>query len=272
VELDLLEWIPGHRGPFLWRIEGHENELAQANAASLAIMKTKIYPIKTGILLLVSILFCLPATSQTETPAEEVTVVDGVSQVEKDGEWIPLEKELALASTIKVQTNGTFTVDGGKARTLKEGQILRKDGYLLNPDGTMAPVYDRITAESIGVTTLFRDGTGSLLTTPYKLPNGIQVSPDGTMILANGKMKRLVPGQMLKLNGEVLSAKDTVTMRDGTVYAQKEGVQYKVEPNRSFTMNDGTKVFGSGKLVGMDGSEQTLSEGEVITLPGVTTK
>ena len=235
-------------------------------------MKTKTFPINTGILILVCSLFCLPATSPAETPAENVTVMAGVSQVEKDGEWIPLEKELDLASTIKVQTNGTFTVDGGKARALKEGQILRKDGYLLNPDGTMAPVYDRITAESIGVVTLFRDGAGTRLTQPYKLPDGTQVSPDGTMILPDGKLKRLVPGQMLKLNGDFLSAKDTVTMKDGTVYAQKEGVRYKIEPNRSFTMNDGTRVYGSGKIVGMDGSEQTLSEGEVITLPGVTSK
>lgn len=232
-------------------------------------MNTKTHLNTTGILLLVASLFCLPAAAQDIASAEKVTVKEGVTHAQKDGEWISLDKELELATAIKVQTNGTFTVDGGKPRPLKEGQILRNDGYLVNGDGTMAPVYDRLTVERIGEVTLHQDGASRQLTQPYKLPNGAQVMPDGTMITPQGKLNRLVPGQMFKLSGDALLAKDSVTMQGGTVYVQKEGKRYKIEPNRMLIMNDGTKVYGTGKVVKMDGSQQMLQEGDIITVPGV---
>src|SRR5437016_1937807 len=59
-------------------------------------------------------------------------------------EWVPTTENMAIPGGIKVFTNGTFQINDAKVRTLKEGQILRADGHLVNPDGATMPVFDHI--------------------------------------------------------------------------------------------------------------------------------
>ena len=53
--------------------------------------------------------------------------------------------------------------DRGKTRHLQEGQLLRLDGYLLNPDGSIMPAFDHIAMSGPKVM-VFRDGEGEALT------------------------------------------------------------------------------------------------------------
>ena len=57
--------------------------------------------------------------------------------------------------------------------------------------------------------------------------------------------------------------------RAGTVCVQKEGARFPIQEKRSIMMNDGTKVFGTGRIVGPADQETYLSNGEILTLPGV---
>ena len=42
-----------------------------------------------------------------------------------------------------------------------------------------------------------------------------------------------------------------------------------IQPGRSIMMNEGTKVFGEGKVVSKDGTITNLREGQIITIEGV---
>lgn len=221
-----------------------------------------------GVLSALSFVFTGTAAAQGQK-MDQVVFKNGVVHAEQKGLLVPLEAEVELSPTIQVQTNGTFTVKGGKPRPLKEGQVLRKDGYLLNPNGNMAPVFDRVVMERGNVVVVYKDGVGASLAKPITLPNKWSVSPDGTMTLPNGAFSRMIEGQMVELDGAPIPAKDTVTLINGQVVIQKEGGQLKLARGQTFMMNEGTKVFGTGKLVTMDGREIPLKEGEVILLQGV---
>lgn len=184
------------------------------------------------------------------------------------GKWIPLKEDLDLNATIKVSTNGTFTVNKGKPRELKEGQILNKDGMLQSPDGKLEPVIDHAVLVK-GKMMIYKDGTGTPLTREMTLPNGTRIDPSGTVRTFDGKLRRLIEGQMFQLDGTVVPAKDTVALLKGKVVVQKEGEQYEVQRGRTIMMNDGTKVFGEGYVVKRDGSRLTLAEGQILTVEGV---
>ena len=197
-----------------------------------------------------------------------VVMKDGKPTLQVDGEFKPLEKDLALTPAITVLTNGTFTVHEGSPRELKEGQTLRKDGMLLNPNGTIATVEDHAILLK-GKVWIYQNGSGAPLQTEFAMPDGTRISATGQIRTASGEFRRMVEGQMFKLTGEALPTKDSVTMRNGTVFVQKEGTQFAIKPRQSIMMNDGTKVYGSGKLENRDGATQTVAEGQVILLPGI---
>lgn len=221
------------------------------------------------MLFLVFTLFCAGLFAATMANLGTVYYKNGAVQVQKEGVLTPLEQELDLSATIKVQTNGTFTVQGGKPRNFKEGQVLRKDGYLLSADGTIVPVFDRIVMEKGNVVMVYKDGEAAPLTRDVTLPNKLSITPKGTMTLPNGELSRLIEGQMVQPDGTFLPSRDTVTLKNGQVFVQKEGAQFQVAPGRTIMMNDGTKVFGSGKMVSRDGTTTPLKENEVVILQGV---
>lgn len=145
-------------------------------------------------------------------------------------EWLPLEKELALAANITVFTNAQFQVKDGRKRSLAEGQILRADGFLLNTDGTTEPVCDHLIMQGGGVVVV-RDGEAQSLTGSFTLPDGSVIERDGSYVRAGaGRRSRLVDGQMVKLNGESLPGLDTISLRNGKVVVYK-----KAEPCSRWT-------------------------------------
>lgn len=199
---------------------------------------------------------------------------DGVTRKGKElflvkaGRSEPLTQELDLPHGIKVMTNGFFTVNGGKARELLDGQRLGTDGMLTSPDGRIEPVMDHITLRD-GKVVVVRDGQGETLEQPMKLPNGARLTPDGTMRTANGRVHRLADGQLFALTGEALAAKDTITLRDGKVIVQKDGSQFEVTAHETLLMSEGTKVLGDGTVIKKDGTKFKLTEGQVVTVEGV---
>jgi sugar lactone lactonase YvrE len=232
-------------------------------------MKTPSFRLRPGIILLLSTLFCLAASAKDVPSVDQVTAKDGVTMIPQGQTYVALDQEINLTSSIKVSTNATFTVNGGKPRKLEDGAILAKNGMLTTTDGKTSPVVDHITMKN-GQLLVYKDGAASPLTRDYVFPNGTRLSPDGTIRTRNGRLVRMIEGQIMELSGESIPAKDTVTLRDGTVYVQKEGSQFKVDSNRSIMMNDGTKVFGDGTVLKRNGERINLSEGQILTLPGVT--
>lgn len=189
--------------------------------------------------------------------------------VERAGQTQPMTEDVMLPGEIAVSTNGTFRVAGGKPRPLRDGDRLEADGMLTSADGRTAPVFDHLTRQGTQVL-LVRDGQAAPLSQPFVLSNGIRVLPDGTLQLPSGRVRRLLDGQLLALSGAVIAAQDTVTLRQGVVWVQKDGAQFSVARGRSLMMNDGTKVFGDGNVVRPDGQKLKLVEGQILKLPGVT--
>jgi hypothetical protein len=190
--------------------------------------------------------------------------------VTRAGKTEPMTEPVTLPNDIKVATNGTFTVKSGKERQLKEGQVLGKDGMLTSSDGSIEPVFDHVALKA-GKMMLVKDGQSSLLTTELRLEDGSRVTPDGTLTTKDGRQRRLLDGQLVRLNGAELPAKDTIILRQGQVWVQKDGSPLKVDPGRSIMMNDGTKVLGDGTVIMKDGKRVKLTEGEILTIEGVVT-
>ena len=179
----------------------------------------------------------------------------------------PFTNSVALNSEITVLTNGTFTVSGGAQRSLSEGQILSGEGRLMSPGGKLELVYDHVTID-LGQVTLVKDGKRSPVTAPLTLPTGAKITPEGWVTSADGKRSRLLDGQMVRLSGSVVASRDTITLTGGVVIVQKDGARLRVAGSSSMMMSDGTKVFGTGRVLYRDGREEKLSEGQIIVVEG----
>ena len=125
---------------------------------------------------------------------------------------------------------------------MKEGQVLRADGYLLNPDGSTTPVCDHIAMIGARVM-VFKDGEGEALADPLTLPDGSVINPDGFYTRPGGGYSRLVDGQLLTLEGASLAGLDTISFRNGRVVVYKAGALIPLQsPNVIMGMYDGTRV------------------------------
>jgi hypothetical protein len=197
---------------------------------------------------------------------EKVVNRDGKVQAQVGGTLQPMKAPVAFAGGILVNTNGAFKVGGGKERKLENGQAITPDGMLHKPDGTIGPVFDHYVAKGNRVY-LVKDGGGPApVTQNVVLADGSVLSPDGTLRGAGG-LKRLLEGNTLRLDGNVIPTLDTVTFKGGKVVVQKDGAIIPVAS--SITMNDGTRVLANGTMISFDGKKTTkLKEGETITLPG----
>ncbi len=80
---------------------------------------------------------------------------------------------------------------------------------------------------------------------------------------------RVIDGLLFGPNGETMPTVDTISLQQGKVVVQKEGTRITIPPGRSIMMNEGTKVFGDGRVVGKDGQITVLTEGQIITIEGV---
>ncbi len=209
----------------------------------------------------------LPA--QSTSSQENVTCRTNRTLLQHGGEWALLESEIAMPGGIKVFTNATFQINDGNVRHLREGQILRSDGFLLNPDGSSMPVFDHIVMRGAAVKVV-KDGESAVLTDALVLPDGSVINPDGTYGRPNGRTSRLVDGQLLTLEGASMSGLDTISFRNGKVVVYKAGALIPLQSaNVIMGMYDGTRVSGAGLVTYRDGTTTQMTEGQVITVPGV---
>ncbi|MBI5383641.1 MAG: hypothetical protein HZA90_03040 [Verrucomicrobia bacterium] len=211
----------------------------------------------------------LAAADLPPASIEKVMLKEGRLLVVQAGNTRPADAEVVLPQDIRVATNASFRVKDGKPRPLSEGQVLGADGMLTSPDGSVVPVVDHVAVRS-GQVTLTKDGESAAVSADVPLGDGSKITRDGYHVAAAGSRVKLLDGQMFKLDGQPIASADTVTLRGGAVRVQKDGSQFAVARGRSLMMNDGTKVFGDGYVVFRDGRTQRLSEGEILTVQGVT--
>jgi hypothetical protein len=131
------------------------------------------------------------------------------------------------------------------------------------------PVCDHIAM--IGATvTVFRDGEGEPITDTLVLPDGTCINRDGTYARRYGRSSRLVDGQLLTLQGAPMSGLDTISFRDGRVVVYKAGSLIPLQsPIVIMGMYDGTRVRGDGFITFRDGTTTQMTEGQIVTVPGV---
>ena len=178
-----------------------------------------------------------------------------------------------LPLDVEVNTNGTFTVGGGPARELKEGQSIRRDGWLLDPSGALEPVFDHVRMVG-GAVMVVRDGNAEELTEPMLFSNGLSIAPDGSVIYPSGNRSRLADGQLFRTDGASVPSKDTASMINGQVVMLKSGTLMTLSPPpmwgmmKIMGMNDGTKIRSDGLVTRPDGSTFWLTDGQTLLVDG----
>jgi len=180
----------------------------------------------------------------------------------------PATNVVELPHSVKVKTNGVFTVNNGKERRLRDGQKLGADGMLTSTDGTVAPVADHLVMKG-GRLTLVKDGESAQVNSELALPDGRRIKPDGTIRTTDGRIQRMLDGQITTLAGETIPTTDTATLIKGVVVLQKDGGRITLRRDQKMAMSDGTQVFGNGDVILPNGSQLKLAEGEILKLPGV---
>jgi hypothetical protein len=206
--------------------------------------------------------------AQNSDANDGVVCVTNSSLLREGSSLTLLTNELSMGNGILVYTNGMFSVNGGKHRQLLDGQVLRPDGFLLNADGSIAPVRDHLLMTG-GTVVVYKDGDVSTLSSPFGLPDGSVINPDGSYTRP-GRSARLVDGQMLTLTGESLAGLSTISMKNGQVVVFKSSVLVPLAAsNVIMGMFDGTRVNAAGLVTFMDGNTLQLADNQVITLPGI---
>jgi hypothetical protein len=212
---------------------------------------------------------CLGAFATVVQAADQsVVFLEGKVWTVKGVEKVATTNEIVFPGDIKINTNGVFTVKGGKERQLKSEQILGSDGMLTSPDGTVVPVQDHL-AMRRGRVYLVKDGEATSLAAEYRLPDGSKVKPGGEIIQPSGTVRRMLDGQTTKLDGTAIPATDTASLQDGKVTLFKDGGRIVLRRDQVMSMSDGTRVSGDGKVVRPDGRTEMLKEGEILKLQGV---
>ena len=206
--------------------------------------------------------------AESETKADSVLFKESKISAHANGKDFLPTNTVVLLNEVKVLTNGIFTVGKGRERQLKAGQSIDSAGMLASPDGTLVPVIDHLVMLN-GRLNLVKDGEIQLLSREYKLADGTVLQPDGTMRVAGGLTRRLLDGQVFKLDGSALESVDTVTRIKGEIILQKDGGRITLKPGQVMMMSDGTKVGGDGTLTKPDGNKTTIKEGQVLRIEGV---
>jgi hypothetical protein len=199
---------------------------------------------------------------------ESATFKAGKVLVAQGGKSVAATKEISFDGGIVINTNGAFKVATGKPRQMREGQTIDAQGMLSSPDGSVVPVFDHITLRK-GRVQIVKDGDSKVLAGEFAMPNGTKVLADGSIRGPGGAMRRLLDGQLLKLDGSAVGVTDTISLTGGKVVLFKDGGRVEVRRGQVISMSDGTRVSGDGSVVRPDGTRVTLKEGETIKVPGV---
>lgn len=178
-----------------------------------------------------------------------------------------LTDNLAFPEKVMVSTNGTFKVGKGNDRPLQDGQVLRRDGWLVSADGSVQPVVDHVGIRE-GRAYIVRDGQASQLTSTMNFPNGMTINPDCSGGNLPGGRTRALDGQLFRLDGTSIQAKDTVTLKNGRMVVQKDGTLITLGSVQIMGMSDGTRVNGNGSIQKQDGTVIQLGEGQTVLIEG----
>jgi len=214
-----------------------------------------------------SVICAPPLQAQTDSSVDGVTVKGDTVYCLRGGQLEVLADDLKLPFDIEVSTNGCFKVGNGQERKLEEGQVLRRDGWLLNRDGAAWPVFDYVALKE-GKVIVVRDGQAETLTKAMAFPNHLNIAPDGSCVYPDGSRARLVDGQLFRLDGTTIPTKDTVTFENGRVVVQKSGKLITLMASQIMGMNDGTRVRGDGTIINRDGTMTQLHEGQTVLIDG----
>lgn len=206
--------------------------------------------------------------ADSETKADSVLFKESKVSAHADGKDFQPTNTVVLPNEVRVRTNGVFTVGKGRERQLKAGQGIDSAGMLASPDGALVPVIDHLVMLN-GRLNLVKDGEAQLLSREYKLADGNVLQPEGTMRGADGLTRRLLDGQVFKLDGSALDSVDTVTRIKGEIILRKDGGRITLKPGQVMMMSDGTKVGGDGTVTKPDGNKTTVNEGQVLRIEGV---
>lgn len=198
---------------------------------------------------------------------EAVIAKEDVTYQLNGGQPELLPENILFPDQVEVFTNGTFKVSDGNERKLKTGQVLRRDGWLVNANGSVQPVVDHVGMKE-GRVYVVRDGTATPMTTPMNFPNGMSVGPDGLGSRLPSGRDRMQDGQLFRLNGAVIPAKDTVTLKNGRIIVQRDGTLVTLSPVQMMGMSDGTRVYGRGAIQKPDGTTVELREGQTVLVDG----
>jgi hypothetical protein len=212
----------------------------------------------------------LQAASAPET-VSTVSFKQGKVLTMKDGKANEPTNEVLVANLALVQTNGTYTVNKGKERQLTEGQVIGADGMLTSPDGSVVPIVDHLFVKG-GRVQVVKDGVGTPVAGEFALPDGSKVTADASLRARDGRLTRLLDGQILKLDGTALPVTDTASLQGGKVVLYKDGARLEMRRGQFMAMSDGSRVSGDGYVQKPDGSRVTLREGEIVKLDGATLK
>jgi hypothetical protein len=218
---------------------------------------------------LAALAFLLPlCVHAADQAVRSVQLQKGLVMVRREAGLTEATNTVELPGAIRVLTNGTFTVKGGKERRLTEGQVLGADGNLTSPDGSITPVGDHLVLKR-GRVMLVRDGEATPAVGEVVLGDGRRVQPDGSIRTPQGTLQRMLDGQLLKFEGEVIAATDTASLQKGAVVLQKDGSRITLRRDQKMAMSDGTQVFGDGRVILPNGTQKRLAEGEVFKITGV---
>ena len=261
------QWAPRPVPCYVGRSSGAARNTTPLRPSTIPIMKTLLLRSLAGF----ACLLLLTASAEDSRPVKRVQFKDAKVLAFRDdakGEVTTNDIVLAGSAVIKVTTNGTFTVGSGKARDLLEGQILGADGNLTSLDGTVVPVEDHIAMKG-GKLMLVRDGESTKAAAEVLLGDGTRVKPDGTIKGPDGRLRRMLDGQITRFSGATIAATDTVTVKDGQVILQKDGGKVILKSGQTIAMSNGSKVSSDGTVTRMDGTKTKVAEGEIYKLPGI---
>ena len=142
----------------------------------------------------------------------------------RNGVTTKVDREMRLSNGTRVLANGNILAADGSSTSLRANQLLTFDGafqdVILTPQG-VAPISSvdpgsssaPAKTNSVGISSrdgisisgadvfLTRNGVTEKVSSDVRLPNGMVVKPNGTVISGSGNSITLRPNQVVDLNG-----------------------------------------------------------------------
>src|SRR5207249_2369161 len=112
------------------------------------------------------------------------------------------------------------------------------------------------------------NGEASPVSQTIRLGTEKWLTAERALIGSDGSWMRVIDGQLFTPEGKVIPAVDTITLQSGKVLVQKEGTQLLIGSDRTIMMNEGTKVYGDGRVLNSDLQITQLTEGQILTVEG----